>query len=73
MSDRRTDIIDVHDLPEAIAEAIAQHVRALRQGLKKNGKSAGPLGVWPLGSNSPLSREEIYGDRLDAKLNDDRA
>lgn len=62
-------MIDVHDLPEAVAEAIAQNVQALRQQLKKNGKTPEPLGVWALGSTPPLSRDEIYGDRLDTKLN----
>lgn len=62
-------MIDVHDLPEVIAQAIAQNVQAVRQELKKNGKTPEPLGVWPLGSTPPLTRDEIYGDRLDAKLN----
>ena len=65
-------MIDVHDLPAEVAEAIAKQVHALRQELHKNGKNPTPVGTWSLGSNPPLSRDEIYGDHLDAKLNTQR-
>lgn len=60
--------IDVHDLPEPMANAIAQTVQALREQLQKNGENHVDLPLWPLGSAHPLSREEIYNDHLDRKL-----
>ena len=62
--------IDVHDLPEPVAKAVAETVQALREQFNKNGEHhAAPLPVWPLGSFGTLGRDEIYDDYLDRKLN----
>ena len=62
--------IDVHDLPDSVAEAVAETVRALREQLNKNGEhTADQLPVFPLGAIGPLGRDEIYHDHLDKKLN----
>ena len=61
--------IDVHDLPDAVARAIAETAQALREQLKKNGDSPPPrLPTWPLGCTGRLDRDEIYGGYLDRKL-----
>jgi len=57
--------IDVHDLPEEMARAIAETVQHLREQLqKKNSKPASPLPTYPLGVIGILTRREIY-DHLD--------
>ena len=62
--------IDVHDLPEAVAKAVAETVQALREQFSKIGDHLGPrLPAWPLGSAGTLGRDEIYDDHLARKLN----
>lgn len=60
--------IDVHDLPEAVARAVADTVQALREQFKKNGSQDAALPAWPLGATGRLGRDEIYDDYLDRKL-----
>lgn len=61
--------IDVHDLPDPVAEALAETVRRLREQLNKNGEThtQRPLS-WALGTIGKLRRNEIYDDHLDGKL-----
>ena len=62
--------IDVHDLPEPVARAVAETVQALREQFSKNGNQTAPrLPAWPLGSTGTLGRDEIYDDHLDQKVN----
>jgi hypothetical protein len=58
--------IDVHDLPEEMAKAVAETVENLRAQVKRrqNGKRPSEQITWPLGVKGRLSREEIY-DHLD--------
>ena len=59
--------IDVHDLPEPVAIAVAETVQALREQFSKNGNQTTPrLPAWPLGSTGTLGRDEIYNDHLDS-------
>jgi len=61
--------IDVHDLPEPVAQAVAATVQALREQFNKNGNHTAPrLPAWSLGPTGTLSRDEIYDDYLDRKL-----
>lgn len=61
--------IDVHDLPDAVARALADTVQALRTQLGKNGSTPPTaLPTWPLGCKGRLSRDEIYDGHLDRKL-----
>lgn len=53
--------IDVHDLPEPLARAVAETVRHLREQLQKkptNGRGALP--EWKLGVRGRVARDEIY-------------
>jgi len=61
--------IDVHDLPEPMARAIAETVETLRQRLqkKKEGRAHFSLPNWSLGVKGKLTREEIY-DYLDDRF-----
>jgi hypothetical protein len=54
--------IDVHDLPEQMAKAVAETVEHLRHQVKRRGKKAPRAEqiVWRLGARGNLSREEIY-------------
>ena len=61
--------IDVHDLPEDLAQMVAAFVEFLRQRTPPHMRSEGypapvltenPFAVWPLGVKGTLSREEIY-------------
>lgn len=54
--------IDVHDLPEPMAKAVAETVEHLRHQVNKRREAAGveELPVWPLGVKGTLSRQEIY-------------
>ncbi len=58
--------IDVHDLPEQMARAIADTVDNLKTQIQKrhNGRQIPQPITWPLGVKGRLSREEIY-DHLD--------
>jgi hypothetical protein len=58
--------IDVHDLPEPMARAIADTVESLKAQMRKRQNGTQPLEptTWPLGVKGRLSREEIY-DHLD--------
>lgn len=59
------ETIDVHDLPEPMARAIADTVEHLRQQLtRRNPELPTALPVWSLGVRGDLTREEIY-DHLD--------
>ena len=61
--------IDVHDLPEPVARAVAETVQALREQFNKNGNQTTPqLPAWPLGTSGTLGRDEIYNDILDEKI-----
>ena len=55
--------IDVHDLPEPMAKAIADTVENLKAQIQKrqSGRQPRELITWPLGAKGCLSREEIYG------------
>lgn len=60
------DSIDVRDLPEKVAKALAETVSNLKAQLGKDARDASttePL-RWPLGAKGQLRREEIY-DHLD--------
>jgi hypothetical protein len=56
--------IDVHDLPEPIAQAIAAMVEAVRQRLAPPASKSMPREFprWPGTVIGTLSREEIYDD-----------
>ena len=56
------DTIDVRDLPEPMARAIAQTVEHLRAELKRHPDDAAPQKEvsWPLGVKGTLRREELY-------------
>ena len=59
--------IDVHDLPESMARAIAEQVQHLREQLNK--RTVAPSEALPklqLGAKGSLRREEIY-DYLDER------
>lgn len=60
-----TRVLDLHDIPEPIAQAIEAMVNALRQQIKtaKNGQKR-PVGlpVWEGKPIGKLTREEIYDD-----------
>lgn len=58
--------IDVHDLPEQMAKAVAETVENLRAQVKRHLGSTQPVEqvIWPLGVKSELTREDIY-DYLD--------
>lgn len=57
--------IDVHDLPEPLARAVAETVRHLREQLqKKTTNDLGALPEWNLGARGRVARDEIY-DYLD--------
>ena len=59
--------IDVHDLPEPIARAVAETVQHLRDQLRKRADNGQPiLPQWDLGARGALSRKEIY-DYLDER------
>ena len=59
------DTIDVHDLPEPLAKAVAETVRNLREQLcRKESQGEVEFPVWPLGVTGKVAREEIY-DHLD--------
>ena len=62
--------IDVHDLPEPVAQALATIAQAVRQELEghaadKPSGEGGKIKAWPLGVKEPLTREAIYEERLD--------
>lgn len=61
--------IDVHDLPEPIAEAVAATVNALREQLNRNGSGKPDWSAWSLGTIGALDRNELYEDYLAQKLN----
>ena len=54
--------IDVHDLPENLARAVAETVEHLREQVqRKNAEAPHAEQVpWPLGVKGRLSRAEIY-------------
>lgn len=55
------DSIDVHDLPEPVARAIAETVETLRAALRPEDDRQGEdLPVWDLGTRGTLRREDIY-------------
>lgn len=58
--------IDVHDLPEEMARAVAETVENLRAQLKKQAQETQARAhlTWPLGAKGDLTREDIY-DSLD--------
>jgi hypothetical protein len=58
--------IDVHDLPEDMARAVAETVETLRTQVKKrrDRQEAAEQIRWPLGAKGDLRREDIY-DHLD--------
>jgi hypothetical protein len=57
------DSIDVHDLPEDQARAIAQHVELLRSQLaSKKAQQPVELPRWKGAVIGRLSREELYED-----------
>lgn len=61
--------IDVHDLPDAVAQAIAETVQTLREQFNKNGKrGTNGLPLFDLGAKGRLGRDEIYHDHLDRKF-----
>ena len=55
-------VIDVHDLPERFAKAVAETVEHLRAQVQRRQASTGAAEqvVWPLGVKGNLSRGEIY-------------
>jgi hypothetical protein len=57
--------IDVSDLPEPLARAVAAVVEALRQQFAADEKKlAVQLPLWQGSVIGNLTREEIYGDRI---------
>jgi len=62
------DTIDVRDLPEPMAQAVAETVENLRKQVRRpKNQRPGELPVWRLGVREPLNREAIY-DHLDRDL-----
>lgn len=62
------DAIDVRDLPEPVARAIADTVQAWREQLHKEACSRpADLPVWSLGAIGRFTGEEIY-DYLDGEV-----
>ena len=60
--------IDVHDLPEPVAQEVAATVQALREQFNKNGKNVAQFPVWSLGCTGTLGRDELYEDYLARKI-----
>jgi len=63
------DTIDVHDLPEDMARALAETVEHLRLQVRRRRSEARPVEqiVWPLGVKGSLRREEIYEHLVDPR------
>ncbi len=61
--------IDVHDLPDSIAQALADTVKTLREQFSKKRNGTPPdVPAWPLGCSDSLNRGRIYDDHLGGKL-----